>query len=315
MSSALAVSLLFLSPALAPAQPQVVLLSDNFEDGTLDGWLTFFGDGTRQTPDPAIWTVIDGKACQTGFEREHGLLGTEAMFSGPEFTFSVDVSFSSTPTGIAILPRAGRFTAFAIQYLVSPPVVGAAIVQFSSGVVVGSEGVALQSIPTRIGFSVTPSAVSLLADDEIALSVPNLIGDIAGGIFVGEGGGLGGFPVCFDNVLLTVPTSVVEVKVDIKPGSDPNSLSLNSKGVVPVAILTTAGFDATTVNPGSAVFAGASAVHSALEDVDADGDLDMILHFPAQDTNLVVTDTAACLAAETFGGTQVRGCDSVKLVP
>lgn len=182
---------------------------------------------------------------------------------------------------------------------------------------VGFEVVAFQSIPTRIGLSVTPPTVSLLADNEIVLSVQNLIGDMSGRIVLGEGGGLGGFPVCFDTVLLTVPEGVeaIEVDIDIKPGSDPNSINLKSKGVILVAILTTASFDATTVNPSTAVFAGASAVHWALEDVDEDGDLDLILHFHSQDTNLVATDSTACLTAETFSGEQVQGCDSVNLVP
>jgi len=308
------IGLLFLSPALASPPVSVVLFSDDFEDKTLDGWLTFFDDGTRQPPDPAVWTVIDGKACETSFERNRGLLGTEAMFSGPEFTFAVDVSFASVPTGIAILPRAGPGrTGFAIQYVVYPPTVGAAIVQFSSGVVVGFDGVGFQTIPTRIGFSVTPSEVTLLADDGIVLSAPNRLGEISGGIFFGEGGGLGGFPVCFDNVSLTVPGAIEAIDVDIKPGSDRNPINLNSMGVVPVAILTTGSFDAATVDPESAAFAGASAAHWAMEDVDGDGDVDMILHFRVPETNLIATDSEACLTAETVGGVQIRGCDSVRV--
>ena len=44
------------------------------------------------------------------------------------------------------------------------------------------------------------------------------------------------------------------VEIDIKPGSDPNSINLRSKGVIPVAILTTEDFDATTVDPLSVEF-------------------------------------------------------------
>ncbi len=51
--------------------------------------------------------------------------------------------------------------------------------------------------------------------------------------------------------------------------------------MIPVAILTTGTFDASTVNPATVRFGAtgteAAAVHSALEDVDGDGDLDMIL--------------------------------------
>ena len=40
-----------------------------------------------------------------------------------------------------------------------------------------------------------------------------------------------------------------KVTIDIKPGSDPNSINLGSAGVIPVAILSSEAFDATTVDP------------------------------------------------------------------
>ena len=53
-----------------------------------------------------------------------------------------------------------------------------------------------------------------------------------------------------------------------------------------MAILTTQDFNASLVDASTVVFAGASAVHSAMEDTDGDGDLDLVLHFRVQDTNL-----------------------------
>jgi len=50
---------------------------------------------------------------------------------------------------------------------------------------------------------------------------------------------------------------VIRVAIDIKPGSDPNSINLSSAGVVPVAILSSATFDATQVDPASVTLAGA----------------------------------------------------------
>jgi len=41
------------------------------------------------------------------------------------------------------------------------------------------------------------------------------------------------------------------VEIDIKPGSYPNSINLDSGRVVPVAILTTPDFDASIVDPGT----------------------------------------------------------------
>lgn len=64
-------------------------------------------------------------------------------------------------------------------------------------------------------------------------------------------------------------------------------MNLTSNGQIAVAIFTTDDFDATQVDASSVIFAGALAVQSALEDVDGDGDLDMVLHFNTQDTNLL----------------------------
>ena len=90
------------------------------------------------------------------------------------------------------------------------------------------------------------------------------------------------------------------VLIDVMPGSDLNPINLAQNGVIPVAILTTDSFDASWVNASTVVFAGASAVHSALEDVDGDGDLDMILHFDIHETNLA--ELYAQLVAEDLDG-------------
>ncbi len=104
-------------------------------------------------------------------------------------------------------------------------------------------------------------------------------------------------------------------KIDIKPGSDPNSINLKSKGLVPVAVLTTEGFDASTIDPETVLFAGAEPVRSTLEDVDGDGDLDMLFHFKTQELNLDEDSTEATLTGETNDGTPIQGTDTVNIVP
>jgi len=117
-------------------------------------------------------------------------------------------------------------------------------------------------------------------------------------------------------MLVALPCYALVVEIDIKPGSDPNSINPNSKGRIPVAILTTDVFDAATVDPDTVTFGPneASAMHSALEDVDGDGDLDMILHFKTQDTGIACGDTSAPLAGETFDGTPITGSHSINTV-
>jgi len=113
----------------------------------------------------------------------------------------------------------------------------------------------------------------------------------------------------------TATPPIVEVNLDIKPGSDPNSINLKSKGVVPVAVLTTDDFDASTVDPETVVFADASPVRWTIEDVDADGDLDMLFHFKMQELNLDETSSEATLTGTTDDGISIKGTDSVNIVP
>jgi hypothetical protein len=127
---------------------------------------------------------------------------------------------------------------------------------------------------------------------------------------------------------------VVPVVINIKPGSNPNSIQTR-KGTIPVAILTTVAgeggtplaFDATTVDPRSVRFGprkvvlsgtgGAAESHGRrrlpwhrhgcgpgrghledsfeLDEVTRDGDLDMVLHFEAAATGIRVGDTEACV--------------------
>ena len=113
-------------------------------------------------------------------------------------------------------------------------------------------------------------------------------------------------------------TSIIPVTIDIKPGSDPNSINPRSRGVISVAILTTEDFDATTVDPLSVAFGpnGARETHNRghIEDVDGDGDDDMVLHFNTQDTGIQCGDTSASLTGQTFGGTLIEGSDTVRTV-
>jgi len=109
-------------------------------------------------------------------------------------------------------------------------------------------------------------------------------------------------------------TSVKQVDIDIKPGGNPNTINLNSKGVVPVAVLTTDSFDASIVDPTTVEFAGATPVRWALKDVDDDGDNDLLLHFNKQDLNLDENSTEATLTGETTDGNTIEGTDEVRII-
>jgi len=113
-------------------------------------------------------------------------------------------------------------------------------------------------------------------------------------------------------------TVVLLCEIDTKPGSFPNPINPRSRGVTAVAILTTGTCDATTVDASTVLFgatgAEASPVHSALEDVNGDGHLDMILHFRTQQTGIECGDTSASLTGETLDGKAIQDSDLIKTV-
>lgn len=106
-----------------------------------------------------------------------------------------------------------------------------------------------------------------------------------------------------------------KVLIDIKPLSCPSSINPNSRGKTPVAILTTGSFDASTVDPTSVMFAGASPVKWALNDFDGDGDLDLVLKFKTQECSFELYNHYAYLTGETFGGDLIWGKGWVNIVP
>ena len=108
----------------------------------------------------------------------------------------------------------------------------------------------------------------------------------------------------------------LEVDIDIKPeNDDPKPINLRSRGVIPVAVLSSDFFDATTLVPETIEFAGAPVDMYHFEDIDSDGILDKVAQFRTQEvTDLTKGDTEACLKAYTSDGIGVQGCDSIRVV-
>lgn len=149
--------------------------------------------------------------------------------------------------------------------------------------------------------------------------------------------------IAMDYIELEVTLSLIAT-IDIKPGSDSNSINLKSNGKLragrahhcrvaklPVVILTTPDFDATTVDTsdlsqikfGDPDLAGrVSPLRARLKDVDRDGDTDVILHFSMRDIraeqaldndSILGELTATALIDSTPRA--IRGADSVRIVP
>lgn len=120
-----------------------------------------------------------------------------------------------------------------------------------------------------------------------------------------------------DDVEIDGYSLVTPVDIDILPGSDKNPINTRSKGVIPVAVLSTETFDATMIDPDTVLFGPGAATKAHkkahLEDVDGDGDLDLMLHFKTQAVGLTGQETSLCLMGATFDGGLIDGCDVVRV--
>jgi parallel beta-helix repeat protein len=123
---------------------------------------------------------------------------------------------------------------------------------------------------------------------------------------------------------VSVSCGVLVVAIDIKPGSYPNAINLGSHGLIPVAILSSAEFDATTVDPETVELAGAGVAvrgksnkyMAQQEDVNGDGLVDLINHVATENLDPdSLQDGYAVLTGTTFGGEEITGTDEITIVP
>jgi nucleoid-associated protein YgaU len=112
------------------------------------------------------------------------------------------------------------------------------------------------------------------------------------------------------------------VAIDIKPGTFPNSINLRSNGVVPVAILGSAAFDALQADPASLTLAeakvkvvgkGSYSCHG--EDVNGAGRPDLLCQFPTSQLVIRPGDSTVALEGATLAGARFQGTDTIRIVP
>jgi hypothetical protein len=118
--------------------------------------------------------------------------------------------------------------------------------------------------------------------------------------------------------------SEIEVTIDIKPGSDPNSINLESGGALTVAVFSSIEppVDATQIAPETVTLAGApirtvgvsQRYQYSYEDINGDGLIDFVAQIDKPQLQLTEVDTTAIFEAETFGGELLIGEDSINIV-
>jgi hypothetical protein len=150
-------------------------------------------------------------------------------------------------------------------------------------------------------------------------------------------GGNSGYARGVDDVVLS---QAIEVPVDVLPTSCPNPFNVGATGVLPVAILGTADFDVTDIDPETVTLEGVSPLRSSLEDTATpyqpfvgkpldqyacelfgpDGYMDLVLHFDRQAIAAAIGSVAngdvvmLGLEGELFDGTPIVGEDVVRII-
>jgi hypothetical protein len=108
------------------------------------------------------------------------------------------------------------------------------------------------------------------------------------------------------------------VSVDVRPRSDANRINPNSTNNINVAIVSVNGFNATTVNVNTVHFGKtgteAAPIHVAIRDVNADGNLDMVLRFQIQDTGIECGATSAILTGQISDELSIIGSTPIRTI-
>jgi len=113
------------------------------------------------------------------------------------------------------------------------------------------------------------------------------------------------------------------VTIDIRPGSEPNSINLSSQGVLPVAVLSSPDFDASQLDPDTVTLSGAGVavkgkgnILTHLADVNGDGLIDLVVQVEIENLNPGELQSGkAWFIGGTYGGDSVAGSDEINIVP
>ncbi|MFT5194280.1 MAG: beta-glucanase (GH16 family) [Candidatus Promineifilaceae bacterium] len=305
--------------------------NDGFNLTEVNGWAF----GTLDTPGEIVYYIDDaalyGEAVIPGltvtfdaarFEIEEGTTGditvklNRAMNS--EDPAEVTVDFTTAPgvalPGIEYTPTSGTLT-FVNG---GPSELTFPIETFDDNKWEGDERIVLRLsniVNAEAGFATQASAF-IIENDAYD---PNLIDDFENGVFMWETSGnltLSNPELASNDPLARPGQDALEgvlqvegslaVEIDIQ-----GNICSQGNGVVPVVILSTDTFDATTVDHTTVMLGNASEAHVVKktgiakrheDDVDNDGDIDIILHFRSNQIDSGCNPAVIPLTGQTFAG-------------
>lgn len=118
---------------------------------------------------------------------------------------------------------------------------------------------------------------------------------------------------------VSVTPTTIPVALDIMPGSSENPVNSKKKGVIPVAVLGSADFDAPVEVDRATLTFGRTGDEASLrhcgdaEDVNGDAFLDLVCHFEALAAGFQPGDTMGHLKGATTAGVPIAGSDAVRV--
>ena len=117
------------------------------------------------------------------------------------------------------------------------------------------------------------------------------------------------------------PPNSVPVNIDIRPNTAVNTISLTNGTNIPVAILSSASFNALTQVDKTSLTFGHSGSEASLigcdlrgSDVNADGYKDLVCHFNGTQGSFVMGDTIGYLQGKTTVSNTISGSDTVTII-
>ena len=301
-----------------------LITNGDFETGDFTGWTVdpwdlgqdtwVINDGTVEFELPFPWSTTDGP--YDPISGDYDAISDVSVY-GLLVPYSIAQQNVTLPSNItsATLSWSDRIRNYA-EYFNNDGIGQQFGVAF--GLIEDSEVVFL-TLPGDDLMQVEPPNLRSVDVTEIAQSLEGQEVVISFGVAANDGP----LFVTVDDISLEVVYTIDDMAIDIKPGSDPNCFNNDGHGVIPVAILGSAGFDVTTIDAGSVMLEGlaikavgkSNKLLAHYEDVNSDGYDDLVVQIEDDDLIFEEGDTTATVTGYLNDGTYFQGSDSISIVP